>query len=149
MVAMLGTFIDTILICTMTALVIILSGAWSSGVNGAALSSLAFSANLPVLGGYIVVFGLVVFAFTTILGWSYYGERCAEYLWGTKIIWPYRILWLCAIPIGAMSKLTLVWLAADILNGLMAIPNLVALILLSPVIFKITADFLNTHKRSA
>ncbi len=149
MVAMLGTFIDTILVCTMTALVIILSGAWSSGVNGAALSSLAFSANLPVLGGYIVVFGLVVFAFTTILGWSYYGERCAEYLWGTKIIWPYRILWLCAIPIGAMSKLTLVWLVADILNGLMAIPNLVALILLSPVIFKITADFLNTHKRSA
>jgi AGCS family alanine or glycine:cation symporter len=144
MVAMLGTFIDTLLVCTMTALVIILSGAWSSGINGAALSSLAFISALPVVGGYIVVFGLVVFAFTTILGWSYYGERCAEYLWGTKIIWPYRVLWLCAIPIGAMSKLTLVWLVADILNGLMAIPNLIALVLLSPAIFKITADFVRS-----
>jgi len=148
MVAMLGTFIDTILVCTMTALVIILSGAWSSGINGAALSSLAFTSALPALGGYVVVFGLVIFAFTTILGWSYYGERCAEYLWGTKIIWPYRVLWLCAIPIGAMSKLTLVWLVADILNGLMAIPNLVALILLSPVIFKITAEFINARKQN-
>ncbi len=147
MVAMLGTFIDTILVCTMTALVIILSGAWSSGVSGAALSSLAFTNSLPVVGGYVVVFGLVVFAFTTILGWSYYGERCAEYLWGTKIIWPYRVLWLCVIPIGAMSKLTLVWLVADILNGLMAIPNLIALVLLSPVIFKITRDFVSSKDR--
>jgi len=149
MVAMLGTFIDTILVCTMTALVIILSGAWSSGVNGAALSSLAFTNTLPSLGGYVVVFGLVIFAFTTILGWSYYGERCAEYLWGTKVIWPYRFLWLCAIPIGAMSKLTLVWLVADILNGLMAIPNLIALTLLSPVIFKLTLDFVRSNKSTA
>lgn len=149
MVAMLGTFIDTTLVCTMTALVIILSGAWTTGVSGAALSSLAFTNTLPVLGGYIVVFGLVVFAFTTILGWSYYGERCAEYLWGTKIIWPYRVLWLCAIPVGAMSKLTVVWLVSDILNGLMAIPNLIALVLLSPVIFKITADFIKSKDTQA
>lgn len=146
MVAMLGTFIDTILVCTMTALVIILIGVWTSGVNGAALSSLAFTSHLPIVGGYIIVIGLVVFAFTTILGWSYYGERCAEYLWGTKIIWPYRVVWLCVIPIGAMSKLTLVWLVADILNGLMAIPNLIALVLLSPVIFKITREFVSSHK---
>jgi len=146
MVAMLGTFIDTILVCTMTALVIILSGAWSSGENGAALSSLAFSSALPSIGSYVVVFGLVIFAFTTILGWSYYGERCAEYLLGTKVIWPYRVLWLCAIPVGAMSKLTLVWLVADILNGLMAIPNLIALILLSPVIFRITKQYVATEK---
>jgi AGCS family alanine or glycine:cation symporter len=120
----------------MTALVIILSGAWSSGENGAALSTLAFEVGLPGVGSYVVVLGLVVFAFTTILGWSYYGERCAEYLFGTRVIWPYRLLWLIAIPIGATSKLTLIWLVADILNGLMAIPNLIALGLLSPVIFR-------------
>ncbi len=146
MIAMLGTFIDTILICTMTALVIILSGAWSSGENGAALSTLAFATSLPGVGSYVVVFGLVVFAFTTILGWSYYGERCAEYLFGTKVIWPYRLLWLCAIPVGAMSKLTLVWLFADILNGMMAIPNLIALALLSPVIFRMTAQYSSVEK---
>jgi len=145
MIAMLGTFIDTILVCTMTALVIILSGVWSSGENGAVLSSLAFETALPHIGSYVVVFGLVVFAFTTILGWSYYGERCAEYLFGVKVIWPYRILWLCAIPVGAMSKLTLVWLAADILNGLMAIPNLVALALLSPVVFKMTYHYIRAE----
>ncbi|RLA22041.1 MAG: sodium:alanine symporter family protein [Gammaproteobacteria bacterium] len=145
MIAMLGTFIDTILVCTMTALVIILSGAWSSGENGAALSTLAFETSLPGIGSYVVVLGLVVFAFTTILGWSYYGERCAEYLFGTKVIWPYRMLWLCAIPVGALSKLTLVWLFADILNGMMAIPNLIALVVLSPVIFTMTASYLRAE----
>ncbi|MCK5354847.1 MAG: alanine:cation symporter family protein, partial [Methyloprofundus sp.] len=123
-------------------LVIIMSGAWSSGENGAALSSLAFATSLPGIGSYVVVFGLVIFAFTTILGWSYYGERCAEYLFGTQVIWPYRLLWLCAIPVGAMSKLTLVWLFADVLNGMMAIPNLIALVLLSPVIFRLTSAYL-------
>lgn len=142
MIAMLGTFIDTLVICTMTALVIILTGVWSSGETGAALSTLAFDTGIPGWGGYIVVFGLVVFAFTTILGWSYYGERCAEFLFGVKVIWPYRILWLCAIPVGAMGKLGLIWLMADVMNGLMAIPNLIALGLLSPVIFKMTSDYL-------
>lgn len=144
MIAMLGTFIDTLVICTMTALVIILTGAWSSGETGAALSTLAFNTAIPVWGGYIVVFGLVVFAFTTILGWSYYGERCAEFLFGVKVIKPYRLLWLCAIPVGAMGKLGIIWLLADVLNGLMAIPNLIALGLLSPVIFKITKDYLQS-----
>ncbi len=148
MIAMLGTFIDTIIVCTMTALVIILSGAWSSGANGAALSTMAFENSLPGIGSYVVVLGLVVFAFTTILGWSYYGERCAEYLFGSKVIWPYRVLWLIAIPVGAMSKLTLVWLVADILNGMMAIPNLIALALLSPVIFRMTVKYLNSEKTS-
>lgn len=146
MIAMLGTFIDTILVCTMTALVIILSGVWSSGENGAALSTLAFETGLPGIGSYVVVLGLVVFAFTTILGWSYYGERCAEYLFGTQVTWPYRVLWLVAIPVGAMSKLTLVWLVADILNGMMAIPNLIALGLLSPVIFRMTSHYIRTEK---
>ena len=144
MIAMLGTFIDTLMVCTMTALVIILTGAWSSGENGAALSTLAFSNGLPGWGGYIVVIGIIVFAFTTILGWSFYGERCAEFLFGTKVIWPYRILWLCAIPLGAMGKLGIIWLMADVMNGLMAIPNLIALGLLSPVIFKVTREHLKS-----
>ena len=142
MIAMLGTFIDTLLICTMTALVIILTGVWSSGETGAALSTLAFNSGIPGWGGYIVVFGLIVFAFTTILGWSYYGEKCAEFLFGTKAIWPYRFLWLCAIPVGAMGKLGIIWLLADVLNGLMAIPNLIALGLLSPIVFKMTQQYL-------
>ncbi len=144
MVAMLGTFIDTLIVCTMTALVIILTGAWSSGETGAALSTLAFNTAMPGLGGYVVVCGLVVFAFTTILGWSYYGERCAEFLFGVKVIWPYRLLWLVAIPLGAMGKLGLIWLIADVMNGLMAVPNLMALVLLSPVIFKLTRDYIKS-----
>lgn len=146
MIAMLGTLIDTLIICTMTALVIILTGTWTSGETGAALSTLAFNTALPGWGGYIVVLGLVVFAFTTILGWSYYGERCAEFLFGVRAVKPYRLLWLCAIPVGAMGKLSTVWLLADVMNGLMAIPNLIALGLLSPVIFKMTKDYLIQHK---
>ena len=142
MIAMLGTFIDTLLVCTMTALVIIMTGAWESGETGAALSTAAFNSGIPGLGGYVVVLGLVVFAFTTILGWSYYGERCAEFLFGVKVIWPYRFLWLCAIPVGAMGKLAIIWLLADVLNGFMAIPNLIALALLSPVIFRATREYL-------
>ena len=142
MIAMLGTFIDTLMICTMTALVIILTGVWNSGETGAALSTLAFNTGLPVMGGYVVVFGLVVFAFTTILGWSYYGERCAEYLFGKKVILPYRLLWLCAIPAGAMGKLAVIWVISDIMNALMAVPNLIALALLSPVIFKLTKQYI-------
>ena len=93
---------------------------------------------LPSLSGYFVWIGLSVFAFTTILGWSYYGERCAEYLFGTRVILPFRLFWLIAIPLGAMGKLGLIWLLADVMNGLMAIPNLIAMALLSPVIFRLT-----------
>ncbi|ALP52208.1 sodium:alanine symporter [Candidatus Tenderia electrophaga] len=141
MIGMLGTFIDTIIVCTMTALVIVLTGVWSTGENGAALSALAFASALPGVGDYIVSVGLIIFAFTTILGWSYYGERCAEFLFGIKVILPYRVLWLIAIPLGAMGKLGLVWLLADVMNGLMALPNLIALILLSPVVFKLTRAY--------
>ncbi|MDQ7015400.1 MAG: sodium:alanine symporter family protein [Gammaproteobacteria bacterium] len=139
-IAMLGTLIDTLLICTMTALVIMISGLWNSGETGAALSAAAFNSTLPGWGGYLVSFGLMVFAFTTILGWSYYGERCAEYLFGKKVIWPYRLLWIVAIPIGAISSLELIWLLADVLNGLMALPNLIALLALSPLVFKLTRE---------
>lgn len=138
MIGMLGTFIDTLVLCTLTALVIVLTGAWNSGETGAPLSTLAFDSGLVGVGGYIVTFGLIIFAFTTILGWSYYGERCAEYVFGVKVILPYRLLWLIAIPAGAMGKLTIIWSLADVMNGLMAIPNLIALALLSPVIFSIT-----------
>jgi AGCS family alanine or glycine:cation symporter len=138
---MLGTFIDTLVVCTMTALVIVMTGAWSSGENGAALSTLAFNTGLPGWGGYIVVFGLAIFAYTTILGWSYYGERCAEFLFGVRVITPYRLLWIGAIPLGAMGKLTVIWALADVMNGLMAIPNLLALGLLSPVLFKLTREY--------
>jgi len=140
MISMLGVFIDTIVICTMTGLVIVLTGVWNSGATGAPLSSLAFHTGLAGIGGYIVSFGLVVFAFTTVLGWSYYGERCAEYLLGVRIIRPYRVLWVAAIFCGAIFKLSLVWTFADVLNGLMAIPNLIALLLLSPVVFSLTRE---------
>jgi AGCS family alanine or glycine:cation symporter len=132
----------------MTALVIIITGAWTSGENGAALSAFAFNTALPGVGAYIVTFGIVIFAFTTVLGWSYYGERCAEFIFGVRVIVPYRILWLVAIPLGAMGKLTLIWLMADVLNGLMAIPNLIALVALSPVVFAITREYFNPMKQS-
>ncbi len=147
MIAMLGTFIDTLVICTMTALVIILTGAWSSGETGTGLSALAFHTGLPGVGGYIVAIAEVVFAFTTILGWSYYGERCVEYLFGIRPILIYRVLWLVAIMVGTQIKLDLVWLIADVMNGLMALPNLVALVLLSPVLFKVTRDHFQRRDR--
>ena len=142
---MAGPFIDTIVICTMTALVIILTGAWTSGETGAALSSLAFDTALPGIGSYVVTLGLVVFAFTTVLGWSYYGERCAEFLFGVKVILPYRLLWLVAIMVGALGKLEIIWLLADVLNGLMAIPNLIALVVLSPVVFQLTRSYFENN----
>ena len=147
LIAMLGTFIDTLVICSLTAFVIILTGSWDSGLEGAPMSSLAFSTGLFGHGGYVVTFGLILFAFTTILGWSYYGERSAEYLFGTKIIKPYRIIWIIAIFIGAVVKLKLVWTFADVFNGLMALPNLVALLLLSPIVFSKTRNYFN-HKNS-
>lgn len=139
-IAMLGTFIDTIIVCSVTGLVIVTTGAWTGGENGAGLSTAAFNAGLPGVGGYIVTFGLAIFAFTTLLGWSYYGERCVEYLFGTKSIMPFRLLWIAAIPIGSFFELSKVWLIADTLNALMALPNLIALLLLSPVVFKLTQE---------
>lgn len=143
MVAMLGTFIDTLIICSMTAFVIILTGTWDSGLTGAPMTSAAFSAGLFGYGGYVVTFGIIFFAFTTILGWSYYGERAAGYLFGTGIIKYYRLCWIVAIFIGAVVKLNLVWAFADVMNGLMALPNLVALLLLSPIVFSKTRTYFN------
>jgi len=135
----------------MTALVIIVTGAWDSGLEGAPMTSMAFQAGIHEIGSYVVTFGLVVFAFTTILGWSYYGERCAEFIFGVKVILPYRLLWIIAIFIGAegaADKFEIIWTFADVFNGLMALPNLVALLLLSPAIFKITRDYFEQRSRT-
>jgi AGCS family alanine or glycine:cation symporter len=140
-IAMLGTFIDTLILCSITGLVIVVSGAWSSGETGAALSTAAFEATLPGVGGYVVSIGLALFAFSTLLGWSFYGEKCVEYLFGVRSIVPFRILWIIAVPIGATAELNFIWLVADTLNALMALPNLLALLLLSPVVFQLTRDY--------
>jgi len=146
MVAMLGTFIDTIIVCSITGLVIITSGAWTSGETGAALTSLAFESGLPGFGNYIVAISLAIFAFTTILGWSFYGERCIEFLFGTRAIVPYRVVWIIAIPVGATVNLGFIWLLADTLNAMMALPNLIALLLLSPVVFKLSRAYFDKEK---
>ena len=140
LIGMMGTFIDTLIVCSMTGLAIICSGVWSNGLSGAALSSSAFESAMPGAGNYILTTALVVFAFTTILGWSYYGERCWEYLFGARAILPYRLIWVLIIPLGAVSQLDTVWLLADTLNGLMALPNLISLLVLSPVVIKLTQD---------
>ena len=141
LVAMMGTFIDTIVICSITGLAIILSGEYLSGESGASLSVLAFSKMLPFVGEYVVSFGLMIFAFTTIVGWSFYGEKSVYYIFGQKSIIPFRILWVLVIPFGSMMDLKFIWLLADTLNALMALPNLIALLLLSPVVFKLTKTY--------
>ncbi|MGH6735122.1 MAG: alanine/glycine:cation symporter family protein [Methyloceanibacter sp.] len=148
LIAMLAPFIDTIIVCTFTALVILTSGVWSSGATGAALTSNAFEATLPVVGHHIVSFSLALFAFTTLIGWSYYSERALEYLFGVRIITPFRIVWCLAIIVGATMELAFVWLLADTLNALMALPNLIALALLSPVVFALSKEFFRTRGKS-
>ena len=140
MIAMLGTFIDTLVICTMTGLVIVIMDVWPTGVSGASLTSMAFANAFPG-GQYVVTFGLCLFAFTTMIGWSFYGERCAVFLLGTRVIMPFRIAWVIAIPLGTLVELDLVWLIADTLNAFMAIPNLIALILLSPLVFSLSREY--------
>ena len=144
MIAMLGTFIDTLVICTMTGLVIVLMDVWPSGVSGASLTSMAFSDAIPG-GHFVVAVGLCLFAFTTMIGWAFYGERCMVFLFGTKAILPFRVAWVAAIPVGTLVELNLVWLIADTLNALMAIPNLIALILLGPLVFRVTREYFGEH----
>jgi AGCS family alanine or glycine:cation symporter len=141
LIAMLGTFIDTIVVCSFTAFVILTTGAWTSGETGAELTSLAFETALPGMGGEITAIALAIFAFTTLLGWSYYCERSWQYLFGVNVIVPFRVAWSLAPIVGATIKLTFIWQLADTLNALMAIPNLIALTLLSPVVFAISREF--------
>lgn len=152
-IAMLGTFIDTIIVCTMTALVILTSGAWMAtgddgmGLTGAVLTSTAFSTTISG-GQYIVTIALTVFAFTTILGWSYYGERCWQFLFKEKTVVIYRILWVLVALSFANFKVDLVWDLSDALNGLMAVPNLIGLLLLAPMVFKVTREYFNGESTS-
>ncbi|WP_455265672.1 alanine/glycine:cation symporter family protein [Phascolarctobacterium sp.] len=134
LISMTGTFIDTIIICTLTGLSLVVSGVWCGPLNGAAMTESAFTMAFPAFGSLLLLVGLVLFAFTTILGWNYYGERCVEYLMGVKAILPYRIIFICLIACGPFLKLEEIWVLADIVNGLMAIPNLIALIALSGVV---------------
>ncbi len=139
-IAMLGTFIDTIIICTMTALCILTSGAWMSGETGAPLTSLAFSSAFAG-GNYVVAISLAIFSFTTLLGWSYYGERCWQFLFHEKSVIIYRIMWVGAILWFANQKIDFIWNLSDTLNGLMAIPNIIGLLILSPVVFKLSKEY--------
>ncbi|MEP5764271.1 MAG: sodium:alanine symporter family protein [Halieaceae bacterium] len=146
-IAMLGTFIDTLVICTITGFAIVMMGVMDSGETGANLTRLAFERGLPG-GEWVVTFGLCLFAFTTMIGWSYYGERCVVFLFGERGVLPFRLAWVCAIPLGTVGELDLVWKIADILNACMAFPNLAALLLLAPVVFRLTREYLDDPQRS-
>ncbi|TNJ15456.1 alanine/glycine:cation symporter family protein [Aeromonas hydrophila] len=147
LVSMTGTFIDTIIICTMTGLTLVVTGVWSGDVSGAAMTSLAFAQGLDAhVGQYLVSIGLLFFAFTTILGWNYYGERCTEYLFGVKAIKPYRLIYLVLVASGAFLHLDLIWLLADIVNGLMAVPNLIGLIGLRHVVIAETRAYFSRDR---
>lgn len=142
LISMTGTFIDTIIICTLTGLSVIVTGKWTvSGLEGAPLTQAAFSSVFGIYGALALTFCLVLFAFTTILGWSYYGERCFEFLFGTKRIKLYRSIFVVMVALGGFLKLELIWVIADIVNGLMALPNLIALLALSPVIIHETKRY--------
>lgn len=142
LISMTGTFLDTLIVCTMTGLVLVITGVWQNDVAGAATTNLAFTQGLGnQLGATIVTIGLLFFAFTTILGWCYYGERCFVYLAGIKIIKIYRTLYILMIAGGAFIQLDTIWTIANIVNGLMAIPNLIALIGLRNVVISETKDY--------
>ncbi|UOO80600.1 sodium:alanine symporter family protein [Uruburuella suis] len=144
LVSMTGTFLDTIIVCSITGIVLvmgILSNQSPAGETGAALTTHTFNNMLPGPGGWIVTFGLIFFAYSTILGWCYYGEKCAAYVFGDGFVPAYRVIYVITVMLGTVASLDLVWSAADTFNGLMAIPNLIALLLLSKVILKETKDF--------
>ncbi len=146
MVSMTQTFIDTIVVCTFTGIAIISTGAWRTGLDGANLTQAAFRTGLPgEWGGYIVAVSLSIFAFSTMLSWAYYGERNLEYLIGVKTIVPYRLLFVVVIAVAAVAKLDVVWLLSDVMNGLMAFPNLVGLLLLSGVVFRETRSYFSRY----
>jgi alanine or glycine:cation symporter, AGCS family len=143
LIGMMGTFIDTIVVCTMTGLAIVTTGVWTSGKSGSELTQLAFDSALPGTGNALVAIALSVFAFTTIFGWGYYGERCWQFLLGKRTILPYRVLWTAVVYFGATAQMDTAWTIADILNALMAIPNLISLLVLGPLIVQLT----NQHLR--
>lgn len=147
LISMTGTFIDTLIICSLTGLSILVTGQWTvEGLEGAPLTQAAFATVFGTPGALALTISLVLFAFTTILGWSYYGERCIEFLFGTKSILPYRVVFVLMVGLGGFLKLDLIWVIADIVNGLMALPNLIALLALSPVIVRETRLYFKEKK---
>jgi AGCS family alanine or glycine:cation symporter len=146
LVSMTQTFIDTLVVCTFTGIAIIATGVWTSGVNGAALTQMAFESTFSNgVGAGLVAVALVMFAFSTMLGWCYYGERSVEYLLGEWAITPYRALFVAAAYYGALQKLDFVWLFSDVMNGLMAVPNLIGLLLLTGVAVRETREYLEKN----
>jgi len=142
LVASTGTFWDTVIVCAMTGITIVNTGVWNTGLNGGDLTNAAFG-NIPVVGPIVLTIGLLTFVFSTILGWSYYGEKCVEYLFHSKkAILPYRVLYTIAVFFGSVMSLAFVWDLADLFNGLMAVPNLISLWALSSVIVKETKEYL-------
>ncbi|MCY7076408.1 sodium:alanine symporter family protein [Streptococcus oralis] len=141
LISMTGTFIDTLIICTLTGLTILVTGVWSGELNGVALTQSAFSMVFSHFGSALLTIFLVLFAFTTILGWNYYGERCFEFLFGVRFIWLYRVVFVLMVLLGGFIELDMVWIIADIVNALMALPNLIALLVLSPVVIAETKKY--------
>lgn len=141
LISMTGTFIDTLIICTLTGLTILVTGVWSGDLNGVALTQSAFSTVFSYFGPSLLTIFLVLFAFTTILGWNYYGERCFEFLFGVRFIWLYRVVFVVMVLLGGFIELDMVWIIADIVNALMALPNLIALLVLSPVVIAETKKY--------
>ena len=141
LISMTGTFIDTLIICTLTGLTILVTGVWSGELNGVALTQSAFSMVFSDFGSIVLTIFLVLFAFTTILGWNYYGERCFEFLFGVRFIWLYRVVFVVMVLLGGFIELDMVWIIADIVNALMALPNLIALLVLSPVVIAETKKY--------
>ena len=142
MVSMTQTFIDTIVVCTLTGFTILLTGVWTGGQTGVKLTMQAFNAVLPgEMGGIIISVSLMLFAYSTILGWSYYGEKAFEYLFGERAVVPYRSFFTIVVFVGAVAKLNIVWSVSDVMNGLMALPNLVGLLLLSGVVVRVTFSY--------
>jgi AGCS family alanine or glycine:cation symporter len=141
MVAMLGAYIDTLIIGTLTAFVILTTGVWRTGATGPELSATAFRIALPGPGDLVVSLGLIFFAFTTIIGWAYYGERAVAYIAGPRAVLPYRVAWTAAAFAGAVGRVRAVWAFSDIMNGLMALPNLIAVIALSGVVARIARNY--------
>ncbi|MCF0254492.1 MAG: sodium:alanine symporter family protein, partial [Duodenibacillus sp.] len=140
-IGMLDTFLDTIVVCSMTGFALLVTGVWTSGATGAALTTAAFEKALPGMGGVVVAVSLTLFAFTTILSWCVYGERCAMYFFGDKAQMPFRVFFCLCAPMGILVQLDTVWLLADTCNALMAIPNLIGVLLMSPVVFKIVREY--------
>ena len=148
LISMTGTFIDTLIICSLTGLTILITGVWDGNLNGVSLTQAAFASVFANFGSVLLSVFLVLFAFTTILGWNYYGERCFEFLFGVRYIRIYRLLFVLMILLGGFVSLEAVWILADIVNALMALPNLIALLALSPIVISETKKYFDQHRKN-